>query len=142
MNLDARLKKVEEHAQERVMADFCLCKLDEAANMAFDSYLRARGVVYEPENPCIVGRPCAICGRDLSHNLTNLDDQERAVWLRLNDLTRSGWEEKRRTGRPPEVSDEWVRHEKWMRRRSRAADERAFGKYCHAAVIFGCWWAK
>jgi hypothetical protein len=105
--------------------------------MAFDSYLRARGVVYEPENHCIMGRPCVICGRDLSHNLTNLDEQERAVWLRLNDWVRAGWEAKRRTGRPPEVSDEWVRLEKWMRRRSRAADERVFGKHCHAAVIFG-----
>jgi hypothetical protein len=137
MNLDARLKKVEATAQERIMADFCLCVLGREMNAALRQYLEARGVEYAPENPYIVERHCPICGREALHELTLLDDEERAVWHRLADWASDGWKEKRRTNRNPEIPEEIPRLQKWLRKRWRAKEDRIFGKKnFHAATIF------
>jgi|SRR5262245_7505819 len=136
MTFDARLKKVEEQAQTRMMADFCLCVLDREVGRAFQNYLSARGVVYESENPCIVTQPCAICQCEVSCDLTMLNEEEKAAWRRLTTWVGDGWEQKRRTGRNPEVPEEFARLEKWLRRRCRAAEEMVFGKHCYAAMMF------
>ena len=115
MNFDARLKKVEEQAQEQVRAGFCPCVLDEELSAIFRGFLSDRGVVYEPENPYIVTQPCAICRREVSWDLTTLDEEERAAWLRVSKFVRDGWEEKRRTGRTPEIPEEFARLGKWWK---------------------------
>ncbi|HKA21745.1 MAG TPA: hypothetical protein VKN18_25935 [Blastocatellia bacterium] len=132
MNLDARLKKVEEQAQERVMAEFCVCVLNRQLSASFREYLAARGVAYAPENPYIVTRPCGICLGDTSYDLTPLDDEERDAWHRLADWA----DERRMAGLRPEIPEEIARLIKWLRQRCRAADERVFGKHCYAAVMF------
>jgi len=136
MNLDARLKKVEEQTQERMRADFCLCVMDKKLSAIFWRFLGGRGVVYAPENPYVVTQPCAICQREVSCDLTVLNEEERAVWHRLTSWVRDGWKEKRITGRNPEVPEEFANLEKWLNRRCRAAEERVFGKHYRAAVTF------
>lgn len=136
MNLDARLKKVETIAEKRLRADFCLCVLDQELSAIFLRFLADRGVAHESENPFVVTKPCAICLREVSCDLTMINEEERAAWHRLANWTCDRWDEKRRTGRIPEVPEEIARLEKWLRRRCRAADERAFGKHAYAAVMF------
>lgn len=108
MNLDARLKKAEEQTEERLRADFCLCLMDQEGGKAYWSYLAARGVVYEPENPYIVTHSCPICDRERRGDLTVLNEEERAVWHRLTDWVAEGWKQKRRTGRNPEIPVEFT----------------------------------
>jgi len=136
MNLDARLKKVEERAQERMMANFCLCVLDRELSAIYRQYLAVRGIVYELEDPYIVESSCTICGGAMSADLTQLNEEERDVRHRLADLTKAGWAERRRTGRPPEIPEEFTKLEKWLRRRYRMAEERMFGKHGYAASMF------
>jgi len=110
--------------------------LDRELNAAFHDYLSARGVVYEPESPCVVERPCLICGAVIEDNLGLLDEEERAVWHQLADCASARWDEKRRTGRYPEISEEVLSLEKWLRRRFRAKVDRVFGKHGRAAAMF------
>src|SRR5262249_61245007 len=61
---------------------------------------------------------------------------QRAASQQTRVCTRGRWDEKRRTRRNPENSEDVLSLENWLRRRFRAKVDRVFGKHGRAAAMF------